>query len=75
MSGPAKSDGKVYYRYHDGDVRKDFIPGEGIELKCQRTDMIIEVSYDPKRDRTRVTCVRTDPKDACIINIGVGKGA
>ena len=75
MSKTAKSDGRMYNRYYEGDCRKEFIPGNGIELKCQRTDMIIDVAYDPARDRTKVKCVRTDPKNASVISIGVGKGA
>lgn len=70
----AKSDGKVYYRYYDGDRRGEYVPGTGLMLIYPRTDMILEAVYDPKLDRTKVKCVRTDPKDACIINIGIGKG-
>ena len=75
MSNPAKHDGKVYHRYYHGDRRKGFIPGTGLTTKNWRTDLILEVTYDPARNRTRVKCIRTDPKDACIINIGIGKGA
>ena len=70
----ARHDNKVYYRYYDWDARGEFIPGEGISIIYPRTDYILDVSYDPAKNRTRVKCIRTDPKNVSVITIGVGKG-